>query len=74
MLQLPTDVEIKIADTVGKCNQYGLEILNYLKISFTGYLVVGFDTENPVSFIPNHPQPHVSIQIIAIEVNSALTT
>ena len=69
MLQLPTDVEIKIADTIGKCNQYGLEILNYLKISFSGYLAVGFDSENPVSFIPNHPQPHVSTQIRAKEPN-----
>ena len=63
LLQLPVDVEIKIADSIGKCNQYGLEILDQLKNSFSGYLAVGFDTENPVSFIPNRPQPHVYIYI-----------
>ena len=62
MLQLPIDVEIKLADNIGKCNQYGLEILDQLKNSFSGYLAVGFDTENPVSFIPNRPQPHVYIE------------
>ena len=52
-------MNIRNADSIGKCTQFCREIISYLKNSFSGYLAVGFDTENPVSFILDHPQPPV---------------
>jgi hypothetical protein len=41
-LQLPTDMNIEVADSIAACIQNCAEILSLLQKSVSGYLVAGF--------------------------------